>query len=147
VVLTGSTGSLGTYLLHDLIKTPTIAKVYCLNRSDAAHPKKSFSEKGLNVSPDEWAKIEFLQASVGEPQLDLERAKYEEISSLADTVIHNSWKVDFNHSVDSFETHFKGVRNFIDFSLQSRHNAHIHFISSVSTVGAWTRQMGLLVQA
>ncbi|KAJ5444672.1 acetyl-CoA synthetase-like protein [Penicillium daleae] len=125
----------------------TIAKVYCLNRSDAAHQKKSFSEKGLNVSPDEWAKIEFLQASVGEPQFDLERAKYEEISSLADTVIHNSWKVDFNHSVDSFETHFKGVRNFIDFSLQSRHNAHIHFISSVNTVGAWTRQMGLLVQA
>ncbi|KAJ5364757.1 uncharacterized protein N7496_010470 [Penicillium cataractarum] len=146
VVLTGSTGSLGTYLLHDLIKTPTIAKVYCLNRSDAeTRQKNSFSEKGLNVSPDEWAKIEFLKASLGEPQLDLEPAKYEEISNLADTVIHNAWKVDFNHSVDSFETHIKGVRNFIDFSLQSRQNAHIHFVSSVSTVGAWTKQMGSLV--
>ncbi|OOQ87627.1 NRPS-like enzyme [Penicillium brasilianum] len=146
VVLTGSTGSLGTYLLHDLIKNPTIAKVYCLNRSDAeTRQKNSFSEKGLGVSSDEWAKIEFLQASLGEPQFDLERAKYEEMSSLADTVIHNAWKVDFNQSVESFETHIKGVRNFIDFSLQSRHNAHIHFVSSVSTVGAWTRQMGSLV--
>ncbi|KAL4894587.1 hypothetical protein BDV59DRAFT_200924 [Aspergillus ambiguus] len=146
VVLTGSTGSLGTYILHDLIKTPTIAKVYCLNRSHAEiRQQKSFSEKGLDVSPDEWAKIEFLQAALGESQFGLEQAKYKEISSVADTVIHNAWKVDFNQSVESFETHIKGVRNFIDLSLQSRHNTHIHFVSSVSTVGAWTRQMGILV--
>jgi thioester reductase-like protein len=37
------------------------------------------------------------------------------------------------------------LRNLIDLSLQSQHNTHIHFISSVSTVGAWTRQMGCLV--
>ncbi|KAF3384527.1 Iterative polyketide synthase CazM [Penicillium rolfsii] len=146
VVLTGSTGSLGTYLLHELIKTPTTTKVYCLNRSDAEiRQKKSFSEKGLTALPDEWAKVEFLQASLGEPQFDLERAKYEEICNLADTVIHSSWKVDFNHSVESFEPHIRGVCNLIDLSLQSCHKAHIHFISSVSTVGAWKKQMGSLV--
>ncbi|KAI9037627.1 NRPS-like enzyme [Aspergillus affinis] len=106
--------------------------VYRLNRSDAeTRQNNSFSKKGLVL--------------LGKPQFDLERAKYEEMAGLADTVIYNAWKVSFYQSVESFETHINGVRNFIDFSLQSRHNAHIHFISSVSTVEAWTRQIGLLV--
>lgn len=69
-----------------------------------------------------------------------------ELLNSVDTIIHNAWKVDFNHSVDSFEeTHIRGVRRFIDFSLSSRSNAHLHFISSISTIGAWTPEMGGLI--
>lgn len=35
VILTNSTGSLGTYLLRSLLSRKFLAKVYCLNRSDA----------------------------------------------------------------------------------------------------------------
>ncbi|KAJ5947051.1 acetyl-CoA synthetase-like protein [Penicillium verhagenii] len=145
VILTGSTGSLGTYLLHDLLKTPSVSKVFCLNRSDAEQRQKDgLEEKGLLVDTNEWAsKVEFLQASFGDAHFGLTEDKYKELLQSVDTIIHNAWKVDFNHSVESFEdTHIKGVRNFVDFSLKSKYNAHIHFVSSISTVGAWTTQMG-----
>ncbi|KAK4863281.1 hypothetical protein LT330_002059 [Penicillium expansum] len=145
VILTGSTGSLGTYLLHSLLSSDSITKVYCLNRSDAeSRQKRGFGEKGLHLDASNWKdKVEFLQASFGEPRFGLNESKYEELLDSVDTIVHNAWKVDFNHSVDSFEdTHIQGVRRFIDFSLSSRSNAHFHFISSISTVGAWTPEMG-----
>ncbi|KAJ5309183.1 hypothetical protein N7508_004562 [Penicillium antarcticum] len=142
VILTGSTGSLGNYLLHRLLSSESISKVYCLNRSDAvSRQQKGFEEKGLSL--DNWNKAEFLQASFGAERFGLDGAKYQELVDSVDTIIHNAWKVDFNHTVDSFEdTHIQGVRRFVDFSLSSRNNAHIHFVSSVSTVGAWTPEMG-----
>ncbi|KAL2696913.1 hypothetical protein AAEP93_002208 [Penicillium crustosum] len=145
VILTGSTGSLGTYLLHSLLSSDSITKVYCLNRSDAeSRQKKSFEEKGLHLDANDWKdKVEFLQVSFGEPRFGLNESKYQDLLDSVDTIIHNAWKVDFNHSVDSFEgTHIQGVRRFIDFSLSGRSNAHLHFISSVSTVGSWTPEMG-----
>ena len=148
VILTGSTGSLGTYLLHDLLNKPSILKVYCLNRSDAeSRQKKSMEDKGLHVEAGDWAsKVEFLQASFGEFRFGLDEAKYQQLLDSVDTIIHNAWKVDFNHSVESFEdTHISGVRRFVDFGLNSRFNAHIHFVSSISTVGSWTPEMGSVV--
>ncbi|KAB8238949.1 putative NRPS-like enzyme [Aspergillus alliaceus] len=148
VILTGSTGSLGTYLLFHLLSIPSISKVYCLNRSDAeSRQKKILDQKGLSVDPDDWsAKVEFLQASFGEPLLGLEKEKYAELLESVDTIIHNAWKVDFNLAVESFEaTHIRGMRQFVDFCLQSQYNAHLHFMSSVSTVSGWTPEMGLSV--
>lgn len=144
IILTGSTGSLGSYLLYDLLKIPSVSKIYCLNRSDAEfRQRKSFNEKGLNVDAEEWAtKVEFLHASFGEPHFGLKEDEYENLLDSVDTIIHNAWKVDFNHSVESFEeTHIKGVRRFVDFSLKSRCRAHIHFVSSIGAVGAWKSKM------
>lgn len=142
VILTGSTGSLGNYLLHCLLSSESISKVYCLNRSDAeSRQQKGFEEKGLPL--DNWNKVEFLQVSFGAERFGLDETKYQELLDSVDTIIHNAWKVNFNHTVDSFEdTHIQGVRRFVDFSLSSRHNAHLHFVSSVSTVGNWTPEMG-----
>ncbi|KAJ5157506.1 acetyl-CoA synthetase-like protein [Penicillium canariense] len=148
VILTGSTGSLGTYLLHDLLNTPSVTKIYCLNRSDAeGRQMKGLEEKGLHFDASRWVdKVEFLQASFGEPRFGLDESKFQELLDSVDTIIHNAWKVDFNHSIESFEdTHIRGIRHFVDFSLKSKHYAHIHFVSSVSTVGAWTPEMGSLV--
>lgn len=148
VILSGSTGSLGTYLLHNLASNPSVAKVYCLNRSDAEQrQKKSFEEKALDLESGVWgSKIEFLQTSFGEERFGLAQDKYNELLISVDAIIHNAWMVDFNHKVESFEeTHIRGMRRFVDFSLDSKHNAHIHFVSSISTVGAWKPEMGSLV--
>ncbi|KAJ5084373.1 hypothetical protein NUU61_008952 [Penicillium alfredii] len=145
IILTGSTGSLGTYLLHALLSNPSVSKVYCLNRSEAnSGQQKSFEEKGLDLDVRDWkTRIEFFQVSFGEPRFGLDEAKYQELLDSVDTIVHNAWKVDFNHAVESFEeTHIRGVRHFVDFSLSSRHHAHLHFVSSISTVGAWTPEMG-----
>ncbi|PYI00449.1 thioester reductase [Aspergillus sclerotiicarbonarius CBS 121057] len=147
VVLTGSTGSLGTYLLDVLLRDQNVAKIYCFNRSDAkAKQEKGFEEKGLSHTTLDLEKVEFLTVSFGNAQFGLDSSKYEELLNSVDTIVHNAWKVDFNHSVDSFEDpHIRGVRHFIDFSLQSKHRAHFYFVSSVGTVGAWTSHMGARV--
>ncbi|KAJ5745729.1 hypothetical protein N7520_010911 [Penicillium odoratum] len=144
IILTGSTGSLGNYLLHSLLSLDSVSKVYCLNRSEAETRQKSgLEEKGLNLNPKAWEKVEFLKVSFGEPQFGLDESKYQELLETVDTIIHNAWMVNFNHSVDSFEApHIQGVRHLVEFSLKSRYNAHIHFVSSVSTVGGWSPEMG-----
>ncbi|KAL3461224.1 hypothetical protein BJX64DRAFT_289599 [Aspergillus heterothallicus] len=150
VILTGSTGSLGTYLLHALLNNPTISKVYCLNRSLDAKVKQeaSLSEKGLETTLlCDRSKVEFLQASFGEGNFGLDIETYNTLLKSVTLVIHNAWTVNFNHPVGSFESpHIKGVRNFINFSLASRYRAHIAFVSSVSTICAWNpKTMGTTI--
>ncbi|GAQ47677.1 acetyl-CoA synthetase-like protein [Aspergillus tubingensis] len=144
VILTGSTGSLGTYLLRTLLEDPSVAKVYCFNRSDAQSKQETiFQQKGLHITPASLEKVEYLTVSFSDPHFGLPLPKYNALLTTVTTIIHNAWKVDFNHSVDSFEDpHIRSVRHFIDFSLRSTHRAHVHFISSVGTVGAWAWDMG-----
>lgn len=144
-ILTGSTGSLGNYILSELISDPTISKIYCLNRSEDAEARQvhSFKEKGLAVSADFSPRVEFLQAHFGTEKFGLSDSKYKELTESVDTIIHNAWTVNFNHKLEAFEdTHINGVRRLVDFSLESIHSAHTHFISSVSTIGGWTSKHG-----
>ena len=50
------------------------------------------------------------------------------------TQLDNQWPVNFNWSLSSFEPHIAGVRNLVDFTAQSQHNASIFFVSSIATV-------------
>ncbi|KAM0700227.1 hypothetical protein Q7P35_011947 [Cladosporium inversicolor] len=138
VILTGSTGSLGNYILQDFIASPNVSKIYCMNRSAGAadRNRSSFEERG--VTPD-FAKVTFLQTDFAKDNFNLPQDIYEEILHSADTFIHNAWAVDFNKTVASFEdTHIAGTRRVIDFSLKSQHRAHIVFISSIAGVGNWS---------
>ncbi|KAF9895335.1 hypothetical protein FE257_000239 [Aspergillus nanangensis] len=145
IILTGSTGSLGTYLLSTLLNSPKVTKVYCFNRSPAQTRQiSSFSEKGLNASIlTDQSKVEFLQVSFGAPHFGLPYEKYASLLDTVDLVIHNAWAVNFNIPLESFEDpHIQGMHEFITFSIASKFHAHISFVSSVSTIGAWTREMG-----
>lgn len=52
VILAGSTGSLGSYLLATLLTSPKVSKVICLNRSSdaATRQKASFKQRGLDTA-------------------------------------------------------------------------------------------------
>ncbi|PWY86755.1 NRPS-like enzyme [Aspergillus heteromorphus CBS 117.55] len=146
LILTGSTGSLGTYLLHRLLSDPRTAKVYCFNRSDAAaRQKRSFSDKGLDVRLLD-SRVEFLTVAFGAEHFGLPDEKYTELLHSVDFILHNAWTVNFNHPLESFEDpHLRGMLEFIRFSTQSTYNAHLSFVSSVSTIGAWNPAMGPVV--
>ena len=135
VVLTGSTGTLGTNILRTLLADPTVAKIYCLNRSPDALQRHSSSGIPLDLSVP---RVEFLQASFGDPQFGLSSSKFSELKNSVNVIIHNAWKVDFNHSLESFEeVHIRGVRHFIDWALTSSQNPHILFVSSIGSVANW----------
>ncbi|CEJ60955.1 hypothetical protein PMG11_09509 [Penicillium brasilianum] len=142
VILTGSTGSLGSYLLSELIRDFSVTKIYCLNRSEDAAPRQlqSLREKGLTTLDRFPQRVEFLQAQFGAEKLGLDEAKYDEMLQEVDTIIHNAWKVNFNHRVEAFENpHIEGVRRLVEFSVASDKTAHIHFISSISTIEGYNK--------
>ncbi|KAF3480832.1 ochratoxin A non-ribosomal peptide synthetase [Arthroderma uncinatum] len=144
VILTGSTGSLGTYLLNCLLADDTVSKVYCLNRSDAKERQaKNFEQRGLQ--PDALDKVEFLTASLNKERFGLAEDTYDELIRTVDTVIHNSWRMDFNISVNSFEDQIQSVRRLVDFSLRSVHRAHFYFNSSIGAIGEWKLAHGPMI--
>lgn len=145
VILTGSTGSLGAYLLHELLSDLSVTKIYCLNRSNDAEPRQlqSLGEKGLRTFNKFPRRVEFLQAQFGAEKFGIDDAKYDEMLQEVDTIIHNAWKVNFNHRVEAFENpHIAGVRRLVEFSVASEKEAHIHFISSISTIEGYSPERG-----
>jgi thioester reductase-like protein len=90
VILTGSTGSLSSYLLENLARHPKIQKVYCLNqRSDAEDRQiESNSSRGL-VSV--WGtRVAFLHADLSSPHLGLSEEAYTNLVKEATVIIRNS---------------------------------------------------------
>lgn len=136
VVITGTTGSLGNYLLEYLIAAPDVAKIYCMNRSDAEErQRKSFEDRG--AVPD-FSKVTFLRTSFDQDRFGLSEAVYHELQQHVDLFIHNAWAVNFNMDLDSFEpTHIAGTRRVVDFSATAQYHPHIMFISSIASTGNW----------
>lgn len=141
VILTGSTGSLGVYILEKLIKNPKISHISCLNRPSTSnkHEEKLQQIKNLITHFPE-TRIDFLTADLSAPFFGLnEEAVYYHLVETADHIIHNAWMVDFNKTLSSFEPLIHGVANLIKFSVHSPRRPHIFFVSSIGTVQGWRR--------
>lgn len=134
VVVTGSSGYLGQYIVLRLLQDPKVSKVICFNRSSDAEAKY-LSKGGPKL---DTSRLEFLQVSFGAPNFGLPTAKYQELVDRTDAVIHNAWKVDFLHSVESYEdVHIRGLSNFVTWSLASPRPVALSFISSIAATHNW----------
>lgn len=139
VMLTGSTGTLGSYILDTLLSSHAVSKVYCLNRTADAEQRQIRGNKARGLAT-EWDKQRavFLTGDLAQKDLGLGPEKYKNIAESINVIIHNAWQVDFNLSLESYESgHIRGVSNLIDLSLASNHSAKIFFISSISSVMGW----------
>ncbi|OJJ56735.1 hypothetical protein ASPSYDRAFT_1182446 [Aspergillus sydowii CBS 593.65] len=144
VLLTGSTGSFGSYVLDTLLGDPSVKKIYCLNRSLDAESRQTEShhEKRLRAIEPNRNRLEFVQADFSEDQLGLPHVIYTELLGEVNVVIHNAWKVDFNQSLASFHPMIKSVRSLVNFSSEAKYCPHLFFVSSISSIGAWDPSMG-----
>ncbi|EFY86027.1 NRPS-like enzyme, putative [Metarhizium acridum CQMa 102] len=137
VILTGSTGSLGAYMLDTLCKSRHVKAVVCLNRgADGGRARQPGVSASRGLATD-FSKVDFLQSDLSRPDLGLEPAKYDSLVAAADRIIHNAWPVNFNISVASFEPYIRGVRNLVGLSAAAAKQVPIVFISSISTVFNW----------
>ncbi|KAL1643566.1 putative NRPS-like protein biosynthetic cluster [Didymella pomorum] len=138
VVITGSTGSLGTHILEQLLAIPEVERVYCLNRSDNAEHRtmEAFSKHSHNATS--MSKVEFIKTDFGSDKLGLTDEVYTCLLGTVTIFVHSAWSVDFNLSLESYEaTHIAGTRRVVDFAAASAHKASIVFISSIASVGSW----------
>lgn len=90
VVLTGSTGSLGSYLLDYLLASPRVSKVICLNRGHNSEER----QKTVNISRgliSEWdGKATFLGIELGKPRLGLDEDGYDMLVNEASVILRKS---------------------------------------------------------
>ncbi|KAK7752885.1 putative NRPS-like protein biosynthetic cluster [Diatrype stigma] len=143
VVLTGSTGTLGTYLLRALLDRPGVGNVFCLNRSEnggRAVQSERFAAAGL--SPDGLDdRVTFLQADLAHPTLGLDAAAYETLRARAGLIIHNAWPVNFNLGLTAFRPQLAGLVNLFALSAAAAAEGRravpprVVFVSSVGAVG------------
>lgn len=136
IILTGSTGTLGKYLLETLALDSRVSKVICLNRAADAAENWEKRRNSRKLSDEANNRIQFLNTTnFGAPFLGLNEEVYRGLKDTVTHVIHNAWPVNFNMSLASFENnHIGGVRNFVDFCSESTKAAKLFFVSSVGSV-------------
>lgn len=84
VLLTGSTGGLGSFLLLELLKSHAVQRVYAFNRpssskSIAGRQELAFKERGLQIELLDSNKLVYVEADASLEKCGLSSAQYEEV--------------------------------------------------------------------
>jgi thioester reductase-like protein len=135
VLLTGSTGSLGTYLLEAFLTRPDVAHVYCLNKrwnAENIHQTKA-QANGFPLEKHRH-RVSFITVRLDQPRLGLEEMTYNILLSMATLIVHNAWEVNFLKDISGFRSQLDGLTNLL--RLASRYDSppKVLFVSSVSSV-------------
>ena len=78
IILTGSTGSLGSYLLESLMNhQQSVQRIYCLNRAEDSKKKQMAASESRGLTTD-WPlqRVEFVQADISKPYFGLSHEIY-----------------------------------------------------------------------
>ncbi|KAG6831500.1 putative NRPS-like protein biosynthetic cluster [Tephrocybe sp. NHM501043] len=145
VLLTGSTGNLGAQILADLLVDPSVERIYALNRASKSEASilerhhERFTDKALNVELLQSDRLVFVEGDMALPGLGLQDEIYKELQNSVAVIIHNAWRLDFNLSLNSFESNIRGTRKLIDFARSGPHPESVRFLftSSVASAQSW----------
>ncbi|KAI0380733.1 acetyl-CoA synthetase-like protein [Hypomontagnella monticulosa] len=137
IILTGTTGSLGTYLLAALQAMPSsrIRRIFCLNRaSDASHRQATaLKSRGLPPADEASGRVVFLTVpDFGAPHLGLSNQDYETLAAETTAIIHNAWPVNFLLPLKSFEPSIAGVVNLLELAHAGQRKPPVFFVSSIA---------------
>ncbi|PBK63110.1 acetyl-CoA synthetase-like protein [Armillaria solidipes] len=135
VLLTGSTGSLGCFLLARLAKDPEVKRVVCINRRGGRERQETeMKRRGAGVI--DWYKIHMLEI----PDLGDVDDQLDGVDDVTH-IIHNAWPVNFSRGLDSFEGHVRGLVNLVKIAQRSSaKDVRVLFASSIAVVGQYPLQ-------
>ncbi|KAK7703273.1 putative NRPS-like protein biosynthetic cluster [Diaporthe eres] len=138
VLLTGSTGSLGSYLLDALLARPDTKKVICLNRGSDSRERQAKSLESRRLppllqDPKNKDRLLFLQADLSNDTLGLSPSDYALVARETTVIVHNAYPVNFLLSLAQFEPHLRGLLNLMKLALGAGAGASLLFVSSIST--------------
>ncbi|CAL1703617.1 unnamed protein product [Somion occarium] len=149
VVLTGSSGHLGSHILASLLQQDKVAKVYTFNRGNDVVEKQrnAFQNRGLPVSLLQDKRLVQLPTDLSVSSLGLSPDILHEIKRTATHVIHNAWRVNFNLSLTSFESDIAITHNLLKFALTFFHYTHFVFTSSIAVTSGWDSHQGVIPES
>lgn len=152
VLLTGSTGSLGTHLLAQLASLPNVARVVCLNRlpldaryhhQDAYERQfKTAETKGVTIPLQDRLKIEVILIDPAAPHLGLQDAEYARLRRSVTHIMHCAWPMDFKRQLSSFQNQFRFLNSLLTLVTDAHDirpllKPRLLFISSIAVVGEY----------
>jgi nucleoside-diphosphate-sugar epimerase len=151
VLLTGSTGSLGSYVLAHLANLEHISRVICLNRvrvdgcsSQDPYDRqlRAMKSRGIPMSEESWKKVIVFEANMAAPLLGLDDADYATLRNSVTHIVHNAWPMDFKRRLPSFKTQFQAMRNILTLcreahKLRPALRPTLVFVSSIAVVGQY----------
>ncbi len=142
IILTGSTGSLGTYLLYALTDRQDIAHIYCLNRRKNAKEIHETKAKESGVSLDKFSnRVSFVHTVFNQPNLGIDEKTYEELLKTT-VIIHNAWSVNFMLPLEAFRPEFDGLNNLFKLASKCSTPAKLLYVSSMSSAGRYHSNIG-----
>ncbi|CDH50373.1 l-aminoadipate-semialdehyde dehydrogenase [Lichtheimia corymbifera JMRC:FSU:9682] len=141
VLLTGSTGALGAFILRDLIRSPKVSKIYCPVRVTTTNGMDriiaSFNARRLDVSLLDSGKVEALPMDLNAEYLGWSKELYDRLKQEITIVQACGWLVDFNQPITHFDKEcIQGLYNLLKFAHRPTNPMHVHTVSSVSATCA-----------
>ena len=135
IFLTGATGFLGAFLLHELLKQ-TQADIYCLVRTANDESSKMRIQKNLEFY-DLWHedfsnRIIPVLGDVSQPQLGLNPEQYQRMASQIDTIYHSAALLNYVYPYERFKPiNVLGTQEVLRLASQIKVKP-VHYISSVA---------------
>ncbi|KAI9248506.1 hypothetical protein BDA99DRAFT_228383 [Phascolomyces articulosus] len=147
ILLTGSTGALGAFLLRDMIESSKVKKIYCIVRGEQDILMKriqaSFEERGIDTSLLSKDKVEAIPMNLNDPKLGLGAEMYNKLKEEVTMIQCCGWLLDFHQPVDHFEREcIRGLYNLLQFSYRETNPMCVHVVSSVSTMANYYDMTG-----
>jgi thioester reductase-like protein len=140
IMVIGSTGFLGPYIVASLLSKNAIHDIVCVNRNPKGQERTlSALEEIQHRDSPEFSRLQFVVADVTRQSLGLTNAQVGEMGARVDQIVFNAWNPNWNLPLAHFDPLLNALQNAIDFSLSSMMRPRITFISSICAIGEWPR--------
>ncbi|KAH6912217.1 hypothetical protein BKA70DRAFT_1535515 [Coprinopsis sp. MPI-PUGE-AT-0042] len=140
VILTGTTGVLGSHILLELVKDARVGVIYALNRPsrDGKESLRDRQTASLEAIGEDGRslinarKLILVEADLSLPGFGIEGALFQEMKRTVTHIYHNAWPVHFGLTLQSYTQSFSDLRCLIDFALTCEQVPQFIFTSTIA---------------
>ncbi|KAJ2975482.1 hypothetical protein NUW58_g8343 [Xylaria curta] len=136
VFVTGSTGFVGAFMIHEFLKRGIT--VYCLVRADGLNQAQERMIEALNHyslwKPEYEPLLNPVVGNLSQPLLGLDEVVFEDLASRVDAILHSGALVDWMRPLEEYVgPNILGTHEILRLASYGRAKA-VHFISTISTL-------------
>ena len=153
VLITGTSGSLGSHLVKELAERPDVKTVICLNRRSSSDPllrqKEAFASRGISLEGNAQGKLQVFETDTAKPNLGLADTDYATLVQSVSAILHNAWPMSGTRPIRGFEGQFQALKNLISLAGEIANNrpesdrVSFQLISSIGVVGHYPLWSGV----